>query len=94
MVFDPAQASVDDMLAVFDDLSFTAEIIPEDAPLVDEKRRAREAARAKRDRKVFGAAAVLTVIIVAIGMISTSFSSCLHNQRGRREPLGHRAHHA
>ena len=30
--------------------------------------RAREAARAKRDRKVFGAAAVLTVIIVAIGM--------------------------
>ena len=69
VVFDPAQASVDDMLAVFDDLSFTAEIIPEDAPLVDEKRRAREAARAKRDRKVFGAAAVLTVIIVAIGMI-------------------------
>ena len=68
VVFDPAQASVDDMLAVFDDLSFTAEIIPEDAPLVDEKRRAREAARAKRDRKVFGAAAVLTVIIVAIGM--------------------------
>ena len=46
VVFDPAQASVDDMLAVFDDLSFTAEIIPEDAPLVDEKRRAREAARA------------------------------------------------
>ena len=69
VVFDPAQASVDDMLAVFDDLSFTAEIIPEDAPLVDERRRAREAARAKRDRKVFGAAAVLTVIIVAIGMI-------------------------
>lgn len=69
VVFDPAQASVDDMLAVFDNLSFTAEIIPEDAPLVDEKRRAREAARAKRDRKVFGVAAVLTVIIVAIGMI-------------------------
>ena len=35
-MFDPAQASVDDMLAVFDDLSFTAEIIPEDALLVDE----------------------------------------------------------
>ena len=69
VVFDPAQASVDDMLAVFDNLSFTAEIIPEDAPLVDEKRRAREAARAKRDRKVFGVAAVLTVAIVAIGMI-------------------------
>lgn len=70
VVFDPAQASVDDMLAVFDNLAFTAEIIPEDAPLVDERRRAREAARAKRDRKVFGAAAVLTVIIVAIGMIA------------------------
>ena len=69
VVFDPAQASVDDMLAVFDNLSFTAEIIPDDAPLVDEKRRAREAARAKRDRRVFCAAAVLTVIIVAIGMI-------------------------
>ena len=40
VVFDPAQASVDDMLAVFDNLSFTAEIIPDDAPLVDEKRRA------------------------------------------------------
>ena len=69
VVFDPAQASVDDMLAVFDNLAFTAEIIPDDAPLVDEKRRAREAARAARDRKVFGLAAVLTVIIVAIGMI-------------------------
>ena len=69
VVFDPAQASVDDMLAVFDGLAFTAELIPEDAPLVDERRRAREAARAKRDRKVFGASAVLTVIIVAIGMI-------------------------
>lgn len=69
VVFDPAQASVDDMLAVFDNLSFTAEVIPEDAPLVDEKRRAREAARAKRDRKVFGIAAALTVVIVAIGMI-------------------------
>ena len=69
VVFDPAQASVDDMLAVFDNLAFTAELIPEDAPLVDERRRAREAARAARDRKVFGVSAVLTVIIVAIGMI-------------------------
>ncbi|WP_286142195.1 heavy metal translocating P-type ATPase [Adlercreutzia caecimuris] len=69
VVFDPAQASVDDMLAVFDNLAFTAELIPEDAPLVDERRRAREAARAKRDRKVFGISAVLTVIIVAVGMI-------------------------
>ncbi len=69
VTFDPAQASVDDMLAVFDNLSFTAEIIPEDAPLVDEKRRAKEAARVKRDRKVFAASAVLTAIIVCIGML-------------------------
>lgn len=69
VTFDPAQASVDDMLAVFDSLAFTAELIPEDAPLVDEKRRAREAARAKRDRWVFGIAAALTVLIVAIGML-------------------------
>ena len=69
VVFDPAQASVDDMLAVFDNLAFTAELIPEDAPLVDERRRAREAARAARDRKVFGISAVLTVVIVAVGMI-------------------------
>ncbi|MEC4176076.1 heavy metal translocating P-type ATPase [Adlercreutzia sp. R7] len=69
VTFDPAQVSVDDMLAVFDSLAFTAEIIPDDAPLVDEKRRAREAARAKRDRVVFGISAALTVVIVAIGMI-------------------------
>lgn len=69
VTFDPAQASVDDMLAVFDNLSFTAEIIPEDAPLVDEKRRAKEAARSRRDRKVFATSAVLTVIIVCIGML-------------------------
>lgn len=69
VTFDPAQASVDDMLAVFDDLSFTAEIIPEDAPLVDEKRRAKEAARAKRDVKVFATACVLTVVIFCIGML-------------------------
>ncbi len=69
VTFDPAQASVDDMLHVFDNLAFTAELIPEDAPLVDEKRRAREAARAKRDRWVFGVAAALTVLIVGIGML-------------------------
>ena len=37
VVFDPAEASVDDLLAVFDSLAFTAELIPEDAPLVDER---------------------------------------------------------
>ena len=69
VTFDADAVSVDDMLHVFDDLSFTAEVIAEDAPLVDEKRRAREAARAKRDMFTFVQAAVLTAIIVAIGMI-------------------------
>lgn len=69
VVFDPESATVDDMLHVFDDMSFTAEIIPEDAPLVDEGRRAKEAARAKHDLRVFASAAILTVVIVAIGMI-------------------------
>lgn len=69
VTFDPEAATVDDMLHVFDDLSFTAEIIPEDAPLVDEKRREKEAARAKHDVRVFATAAALTVVIVAIGMI-------------------------
>lgn len=69
VTFDPEAATVDDMLHVFDDLSFTAEIIPEDAPLVDEKRREKEAARARHDVRVFATAAALTVVIVAIGMI-------------------------
>lgn len=69
VTFDPEEATVDDMLHVFDDLSFTAEIIPEDAPLVDENRREKEAARAKHDVRVFATSAVLTVVIVAIGMI-------------------------
>ena len=69
VTFDPAQASVDDMLNVFDDLPFTAELIAEDAPLVDEKRRAKEAAERKHDLKVFVVSAALTVIIFAIGMI-------------------------
>lgn len=69
VTFDPAQASVDDMLKVFDDLPFTAELIAEDAPLVDEKRRAKETAERKHDLKVFVVSAILTVIIFSIGMI-------------------------
>ena len=69
VVFDPTVASVDDMMHVFDDLAFSAEIIPDDAPLIDEGRRAREAARAKRDVRVFAASAVLTLIVLCIGMV-------------------------
>ncbi len=69
VTFDPSVASVDDMLAVFDGLSFTAELIADDAPLVDEGRRAREEARAKRNLVVFGVSAVLMVLIVGICML-------------------------
>lgn len=69
VTFDADTATIDEMLQVFDDLSFTAEIIPEDTPLVDEKRRAKEAARAKHDLRIFACSAIFTVIIVAIGMI-------------------------
>lgn len=69
VIFDPRVASVDDMLAVFNDLAFSAELIPEDAPLIDEARREREMLRAKHDEKVFACSAVLTLLIVAICMI-------------------------
>lgn len=69
VTFDPEVASVDDMLHVFDDLSFTAEVIPDDAPLVDEARRAKDAARAKHDVHVFVTSLVLTIIIFCIGML-------------------------
>ncbi len=67
--FDPTVASLDDMLRVFDKLSFTAALIPDDAPLVDEGRRAKEQARAKRNAIVFGISLALTVLIVSICMI-------------------------
>jgi Cu+-exporting ATPase len=69
VTYDPSVVSVPELLAVFDSLSFTAEIIPEDAPLVDEKRRERERAQAKRDRNTLILSAALTLVIVAIGMI-------------------------
>lgn len=69
VTFDPDVASVDDMLHVFDNLSFTAELIPDDAPMVDEGRRAKEAAKAKRDLKVFCVSAVLTLLVVCVGML-------------------------
>lgn len=69
VTFDPALASVDDLLRVFDDLSFTAEVIPDDAPLVDEGRRAREAARARHDLRVFGVSVALTALVFCIGML-------------------------
>lgn len=67
--YDPDQVSVDDLLAVFDSLSFTAEIIPEDAPLVDENRRAKEDATRKHNFRVFLTSLVLTILVVGLGMI-------------------------
>lgn len=67
--FFPEEVSVDDLLHVFDDMNFTAEIIPDDAPLIDEGRRAKEAAVRKHDLRVFGVSLGLTIIIVSLGMI-------------------------
>ncbi len=69
VTFDTDAATVDDMLRVFDDLSFTAELIDDDAPLVDEERRAREAARVRHDRNVFITSLVLTIVIFCTGML-------------------------
>ena len=69
VTFDTDAATVDDMLRVFDDLSFTAELIDDDAPLVDEERRAKEAARARHDRNVFITSLVLTIVIFCTGML-------------------------
>lgn len=82
VTFDPSQASVDDMLHVFDDLSFTAELIPDDAPMVDESRRAKEAARSKHDLRVFGAAAALTVLVACIGMLPGAHMAVGHALAG------------
>lgn len=67
--FYPAQVSVDQLLHVFDDLNFTAQIIPDDAPLVDEDRRAKEAAKRRHDLRVLGVSLTLTVLIVGLCMI-------------------------
>lgn len=67
--FNPDETSVDELLHVFDDLNFTAEIIADDAPLIDEARRAKEAASRKHDIKVFGVSFGLTILIVGICMI-------------------------
>lgn len=61
--------SVNDILHVFDDTSFSAEIIPDDAPLIDEGRRAKEAAVRKHDLRVFSLALVLAIIILCLSMI-------------------------
>ncbi|MEG1623251.1 MAG: heavy metal translocating P-type ATPase [Raoultibacter sp.] len=67
--FDPTQTSVDALLHIFDNLAFSAEVIADDAPLVDEKRREKETRTRAHDFRVFLAALVLTLLVVGIGMI-------------------------
>ncbi|MEG2369131.1 MAG: heavy metal translocating P-type ATPase [Raoultibacter sp.] len=67
--FDPTCTSVDDLLRIFDTLSFSAEVIPDDAPLVDGKRRAKEAASRAHDLRVFLVSLILMLVIVGIGML-------------------------
>ncbi|MEG2615397.1 MAG: heavy metal translocating P-type ATPase [Raoultibacter sp.] len=68
--FNPDQVSVDELLHIFDKLSFSAELIADDAPLVDEKRRDKEARTRAHDFRVFLASLILTVLVVGVGMIS------------------------
>lgn len=67
--FDPTKTSAENMLRVFDNLAYSAEVVPEDAPLFDESRREKEAKRSKHDLKVFAFSAIMTIIIFCIGML-------------------------
>ena len=69
VVYDEAKASPEELMLLFDEMSFNGELIAEGAPLVDGCRREREARAARRDFRTFAASAVLTVIIVGICMI-------------------------
>lgn len=82
VTFDPSAASVNDMLNVFDDLSFTAELIPDDAPMVDEGRRAKEAQRSRHDLRIFGLAAALTLVVVGVGMLPGAHMATGHALAG------------
>lgn len=67
--FDSGKVSVDELLHVFDNLSFTAEIIPDDAPLVDENRREREQQTRRKDFRVFISALILSALVAGLSML-------------------------
>ncbi len=62
-------ATPEDLLHIFDDMSFNGELIADDAPLVDEARRERERRHAVHDLWVLAMSAVFTVAIMVICMV-------------------------
>jgi len=69
VTFDPLATNTDELLHVFDDLSFSAEIIPDGTPLVDTARRKKEAKTRSRDIRIFLLSLFLTVAVVVISMV-------------------------
>jgi len=69
VLYDEARTSPDALLHVFDSLSFTAEIIEDDAPLIDTDRRDREHRTHVHDVRLFALSAVLSVVVVCLCMI-------------------------
>ncbi len=67
--YNPNSTSVNDVLQKISDLGYHAEIIPTDHVKFDQERRAKDKARAKRDRNIFIMSLVLTLIIFSIMMI-------------------------
>lgn len=63
------EATPEELLAIFDDMSFSGELIADDAPLVDEARREKERLRAAHDLWVFVMSATATAAIMAICMV-------------------------
>ena len=66
--YNPDVTDPEKLLALFDTLSFTAQVIARDAPLIDTARAEKEARRRKYDFKVFAACAAATILIVSICM--------------------------
>ncbi|MCL2889058.1 MAG: heavy metal translocating P-type ATPase [Eggerthellaceae bacterium] len=67
--YDPLTTDVEKLLAVFKELSFSAEVLSDDAPLFDQGRRSKEAAARRRDLRVFLVSLGFTLVIVFICMV-------------------------
>lgn len=70
IVFDSSVTSVDEILGVFDNLSFTAsEVKPNNKMKVLQERKEKALRQAKRDKLDFAICAVVTALVVAICMV-------------------------
>lgn len=70
VVFDPEVTNPDEVLKVFDDISFTARLVQGDNKMkILKERKAKAAAQAKKDMRAFIISAIITVIVVCVCMI-------------------------